>query len=64
MIFNDFAPLYSFFGKSYFKRKDDRAASLAYYGELINALVQRNVNIKPIVEKIMLQTQKIWQEMR
>ena len=64
MILNDFAPIYSILGKSYFKKKDSRVASLSYYNALINALEQNNMDIKPIVEKIMIQTQKIWQEIR
>lgn len=64
MIFNDFTPLYGILGESYFQRKDARAASLAYYGDLIRVLEQNNMEIKPIVEKIMIQSQKIWQEIR
>ncbi len=72
MILNDFAPLYQVLGKTYFQRKDARDASLKYYGDMIRALEQNQtninqinmkpVNIKPIVEKIMVLTQKIWQD--
>ncbi|MCK5313173.1 MAG: fatty acid metabolism transcriptional regulator FadR [Desulfobacteraceae bacterium] len=64
MILNDFTPLYSILGKSYFQRQDARAASLAYYGDLVTALEQNNMNVKPIVEKIMIISQKIWQEIK
>ncbi|MCK5098010.1 MAG: fatty acid metabolism transcriptional regulator FadR [Desulfobacteraceae bacterium] len=64
MILNDFTPLYSILGKSYFERKDARAASLLYYRDLISALEQRNMDVKPIVEKIMIYSQKIWQEIK
>jgi GntR family negative regulator for fad regulon and positive regulator of fabA len=71
MILNDFAPLYEVLGKTYFHRKSAREASLKYYGDLIMALDQNPINIKlintkpnikPIVEKIMILTQKIWQD--
>jgi DNA-binding FadR family transcriptional regulator len=67
MILNDFAPLYEVLGKTYFHRKSAREASLKYYGDLIVALEQNQINIKlinikPIVEKIMILTQKIWQD--
>jgi GntR family negative regulator for fad regulon and positive regulator of fabA len=64
MILNDFAPLYGILGKSYFQLKDARVASLAYYTDLIRSLEQNNMQIKPIVKKIMIQSQKIWQEIK
>ena len=64
MILNDFAPVYSILGRTYFQRKDARAASLKYYGNLIAALEQNNTDVKPIVEKIMILSQKIWQEIK
>ncbi|MCK5543272.1 MAG: fatty acid metabolism transcriptional regulator FadR [Desulfobacterales bacterium] len=64
MILNDFAPLYGILGKNYFQRKDSRVVSLAYYGALINALEQNNMDVKPIVEKNMIHTQEIWEDMR
>ena len=64
MILNDFAPIYSILGKTYFQRKDVRAASLTYYGDLTAALEQKNMDVKPIVEKIMILSQKIWQEIK
>lgn len=63
MILNDFAPLYAILGKSYFQQKDARITSLAYYKDLINALEQNNMNVKPIVENIMIHAQKIWEDM-
>ncbi|MCD4742167.1 MAG: fatty acid metabolism transcriptional regulator FadR [Desulfobacteraceae bacterium] len=64
MIFNDFTPLYGILGERYFQQKDARAASLAYYGDLIRVLEQNNKEIKPIVEKIMIQSQKMWEDIR
>ncbi len=64
MILNDFAPLYAILGKSYFQQKDARIASKAYYKDLINALEKNSKNIKPIVEKIMIKAQKIWEDKR
>ena len=64
MILNDFEPLYAILGEIYFQRKDARSASLTYYRDLIKALEQHNMNIKLLVEKTMIDTQKIWQDMR
>ncbi len=64
MILNDFAPLYAILGKNYFQQKDARIASMAYYKDLINALEKNSKNIKPIVEKIMIKAQKIWEDKR
>ncbi|MCP3876582.1 MAG: fatty acid metabolism transcriptional regulator FadR [Desulfobacteraceae bacterium] len=62
MILNDFEPLYEILGEFYFQSKEARCASLKYYKDLLNALEQNNMNIMPIVEKIMSLTQKIWQD--
>jgi len=75
MILNDFAPLYGVLGENYFQKKEARQASLNYYKDLRNALEQNDMaknpaaknsaaknsaDIKDIVEKIMILTQKIW----
>ncbi|NOX35478.1 MAG: fatty acid metabolism transcriptional regulator FadR [Deltaproteobacteria bacterium] len=60
MIFNDFAPLYEILGENYFKNKEVRLVSLAYYRDLTGAIEQNNTNVKKIVEKTMIQTRKIW----
>ena len=76
MILNDFAPLYKIMGKTYFQEKNAREVSLKYYKDLIMALEQNLINvklthiksinakpmIKSIVKKIMIHTQKIWQD--
>ena len=64
MILNDFEPLYAILGEIYFQKKEARSESLTYYRDLIKALEQHNMNIKLLVEKTMIDTQKIWQDMR
>ncbi|MBU1340946.1 MAG: fatty acid metabolism transcriptional regulator FadR [Proteobacteria bacterium] len=63
MIFNDFLPLYGILGEMYFQQKESRAASLAYYEDLTRAVEQNNMDVRIIVEKIMIRSQKIWQKM-
>jgi GntR family transcriptional regulator, negative regulator for fad regulon and positive regulator of fabA len=63
MIFNDFTPLYRLLGKNYFEQKETREASLLYYNKLINVIEQKDSDVKPVVEKIMVYSQKIWQEL-
>lgn len=64
MILNDFAPLYAILGERYFFSTESRKASLAYYKDLILALEQQNMDVKPIVEKIMIKAQEIWKDIR
>jgi GntR family transcriptional regulator, negative regulator for fad regulon and positive regulator of fabA len=64
MILNDFAPLYGILGKVYFQHKEARDASMNYYKDLISALTKKDVDIKKIVEKMMIQTQIIWKSIQ
>ncbi|MBC2703784.1 fatty acid metabolism transcriptional regulator FadR [Desulfobacula sp.] len=64
MILNDFEPLYAVLGEIYFQKKNVRTASLTYYRDLIKALEQTHMDVKSIVEKIMIRAEKIWQVIR
>ena len=63
MMLNDFAPLYAILGEAYFKNKEARSASSAYYRDLASALEQ-NMDVFPLVEKTMIQARKIWNHTR
>ncbi|WP_299982624.1 fatty acid metabolism transcriptional regulator FadR [Desulfobacula sp.] len=64
MILNDFEPLYAVLGEIYFQKKDTRSVSLTYYRDLIKALDQTNMDVRPIVEKTMIHSEKIWRRIR
>lgn len=61
MMLNDFEPLYAILGKIYFQKKEARAASMAYYRDLSCAMEQDRDKVKALVEKTMIQSEKIWQ---
>ncbi len=63
MIFNDFEPMYALLGELYFNSREMRLASLKYYRQLIIALENQDLEIRTIVENMMMQTQTAWEQM-
>ena len=61
LIFNEFKPLFIFFGNEYFKSKKARKSSIVFYKELLKSL-KNNKNPEEVVLKSMKESILIWEE--
>lgn len=62
LVYNEFRPLFLFFGKEYFKLNDARVSSINYYTEL-NSVLIKNKNPEDLISTAMTDAISIWKKL-
>ncbi|MGE4519861.1 MAG: GntR family transcriptional regulator [Desulfobacteraceae bacterium] len=62
LVYNEFRPLFLFFGKEYFKLNEARVSSVKYYNEL-NSVLSENKNPEDLIFTAMTEAISIWKKL-
>lgn len=63
LVFNEFEPLFLFFGNEYFKSLEARDSSIKYYTDLMNSL-KNDENPEKIISEAMHDSIRIWEKIQ
>ena len=62
LVYNEFRPLFLFFGKEYFKMQEARTSSIEYYNQLKSTLI-KNINPDSLIFNAMSDSILVWKKL-
>lgn len=63
LIYNEFRPVFLFFGKEYFKLEQSKISSIEYYSQLIKD-IKSNISPKNTIKKAMQEAIAVWEQIQ